>query len=110
MTNSQIERRRAFTLIELLVVISIIALLLSILMPGLKRAKDLAKRTICATRLRQVGTAMVNYSLDYDDKLPDSLDQNGKPEFGHGYVVYREEIVDTSGKPKIGRASCRERV
>jgi prepilin-type N-terminal cleavage/methylation domain-containing protein len=82
------KKRHAFTLIELLVVISIIALLLSVLTPSLGKAKQFAKRVMCATGLRQVGMAMANYSMD-DDKLPDALDVNGKPEFGHGYALYR---------------------
>ena len=81
-------KKRGFTLIELLVVIAIIALLLAILIPGLKLAKDIAKRTLCASRLRQVGVAMRSYSQTFD-YLPDDLDKNGKPESGHGYAVYR---------------------
>lgn len=86
------KKHAGFTLIELLVVIAIIALLLSILIPGLKRAKDYVKRVVCASRLRQVGVAMISYSQSYE-YLPDSLDQNGDPEFGHGYAVYRDGIV-----------------
>jgi prepilin-type N-terminal cleavage/methylation domain-containing protein/prepilin-type processing-associated H-X9-DG protein len=59
---------KAFTLIELLVVISIIALLLSILMPGLQKAKESAKTLICKTHLKQLGVGLVTYSIDYDNK------------------------------------------
>ena len=48
-----IKRKRAFTLIELLVVIAIIALLLAILMPGLRRAKELAREVVCKSHLQQ---------------------------------------------------------
>jgi prepilin-type N-terminal cleavage/methylation domain-containing protein len=51
------SKRRAFTLIELLVVISIIALLLSILMPGLQKAKQHALRMLCRTNLHSYGIA-----------------------------------------------------
>lgn len=81
-------KKRGFTLIELLVVIAIIALLLSILIPGLKMAKDIAKRVVCASRLRQVGVAMRSYSQSFE-YLPDSFNRNGNPEGGHTYVVYR---------------------
>lgn len=57
-------KKRAFTLVELLVVISIIALLMGILMPALGRARALAKRVICGTRLKSIHTAAILYSND----------------------------------------------
>ena len=59
---------KGFTLIELLVVISIIALLLSILMPGLQKAKESAKTLVCKTHLKQLGVGLVTYSIDNDNK------------------------------------------
>jgi prepilin-type N-terminal cleavage/methylation domain-containing protein len=64
------SKRRAFTLIELLVVISIIALLLSILMPGLQKAKQHALRMLCRTNLHSYGTAINMYLMDYDESFP----------------------------------------
>ena len=63
-------RRSGFTLIELLVVIAIIALLVSILVPSLNKAKDLARRVICQNNLRGMGTSMVFYANEYDSVVP----------------------------------------
>ena len=63
-------RSRGFTLIELLVVIAIIALLVSLLMPSLRHAKDLAKQSICGAHLKQVGTALHLYIPDNEDWMP----------------------------------------
>ena len=62
--------RTAFTLIELLVVISIIALLLAILMPSLKKAREQGKTVVCKSNLRQIGIAYTAYVLDNDNKFP----------------------------------------
>jgi len=59
-----------FTLIELLVVISIIALLVSILMPALSKARAQAKMVVCASNIHQTVIGVTTYSLDNDDRLP----------------------------------------
>jgi prepilin-type N-terminal cleavage/methylation domain-containing protein len=61
---------KGFTLIELLVVIAIIALLLSILMPSLQRARHQARRTACAAHLKSCGYAGVLYSNDNNGQFP----------------------------------------
>lgn len=60
---------RGFTLIELLVVIAIIALLMAILIPVLKRAREQAKAVACLSNLKQWALATVMYAVDYDDKM-----------------------------------------
>ncbi len=64
------KRRYGFTLIELLVVVAIIALLVSILMPALGRARELANQVKCATQLNGIGKAMALYQNDYKDSNP----------------------------------------
>ncbi len=61
---------RGFTLIELLVVISIIALLLSILMPSLQKARHQARMLICSNNLKQIGTLVGVYQADNKGKIP----------------------------------------
>jgi prepilin-type N-terminal cleavage/methylation domain-containing protein len=63
-------RRRGFTLIELLVTISIIAILASLLLPALARAKAAGKRAVCTSNVRQLAVAMQMYLHDYDDYFP----------------------------------------
>jgi prepilin-type N-terminal cleavage/methylation domain-containing protein/prepilin-type processing-associated H-X9-DG protein len=62
--------RSAFTLIELLVVIAILALLVSILLPSLQKANELAQATICQTQLRGLASANQLYAESYDGWLP----------------------------------------
>ena len=62
------KRLKAFTLIELLVVIAIIALLISILLPSLSRARELSKRLVCSANIKGVGTSAKIYANDNLEK------------------------------------------
>ncbi len=64
------RRSKGFTLIELLVVVAIIALLISILLPSLSRARELAKRAVCASNLRGVGQGEHIYANDNTEWFP----------------------------------------
>jgi prepilin-type N-terminal cleavage/methylation domain-containing protein len=63
-------RARGFTLIELLVVLGILAVLASLLLPSLSRAKEHARRVQCISNLKQISLAVKTYALDHDWKVP----------------------------------------
>lgn len=68
--------RGGFTLIELLVVVSIISLLMSVLLPSMRSAREQAKRVACQANMKQINTTLLTYLTDYDG-LPVSY--NKKP-------------------------------
>ncbi|MEW6249529.1 MAG: prepilin-type N-terminal cleavage/methylation domain-containing protein [Planctomycetota bacterium] len=67
-----VSRKKGFTLIELLVVVAIIALLISILLPSLARAREIAKRAVCAANLRAIGQSAKTYANENRDEFPTS--------------------------------------
>jgi prepilin-type N-terminal cleavage/methylation domain-containing protein len=64
------QTSRGFTLIELLVVIAIIAILAAILFPVFAQAREKARQASCLSNTKQLGTASIMYTQDYDETLP----------------------------------------
>ena len=64
------SRKAAFTLVELLVVISIIAILISIMVPTLAMAKELMKNLVCLNNLHIMGIAIHTYAGTYEGRVP----------------------------------------
>ena len=71
-TTASNKRRRGFTLIELLVVISIIATLMSLILPAIQNAREAGRRTQCLNNLRNVTVAMHNFASSNKSRLPAS--------------------------------------
>lgn len=82
------QRQAAFTLVELLVVIGIIALLISILLPALNKARAASEKVKCASQMKQVATAVFLYADDNKGAVPIAYDSRlgSGPQ---GYVVER---------------------
>jgi len=98
------RRRRAFTLVELLVVVSILGLLLAILLPSLRKAREASRRTECLTRVRALFIAHSVY-LAQDDRFPKLNREDDDGKWQYNYLIYDGETYDYNFGPlaKDGR-------
>lgn len=67
------HRRQGFTLVELLLVVAFIALLVSLLLPTMWKARDMTRMATCAANFRQIHSGSMSYALDHQGKLPDPI-------------------------------------
>ena len=91
-------RKPGFTLIELLVVISVIAVLMGILMPTLRKTREMARRSVCGSNLRQWAIAITNYTANNDEKLLKTVNTWGRGE--EGLIAWMDIETQKQRNPK----------
>src|SRR5687768_10167969 len=102
------RRKAAFTLVELLVVIGIIAVLISILLPALNKARSQALNANCASNIRQIIVACHAYAADFKGHLPARF-REGKDPFLQPLYTYFPQDIKVSPPARYGAGLLWER-
>jgi prepilin-type N-terminal cleavage/methylation domain-containing protein/prepilin-type processing-associated H-X9-DG protein len=97
--------RNGFTLIELLVVVAIIAVLIAMTLPAIQMAREAANKAHCASNMKQIGLATLNYEVQYGGLPYNAITKNNSQ---FPYIPYTQGTVATQGQPAgtQGRNSC----
>jgi prepilin-type N-terminal cleavage/methylation domain-containing protein/prepilin-type processing-associated H-X9-DG protein len=99
-TGNRIMKKKAFTLIELLVVIAIIAMLLAILTPALRRAKEAAQRVVCSNHLKTIGLANEIYATEQRGFFVPFYDPDASSAFQQYWIANQKfrEYIDVNSR------------